>query len=466
MTTSVTDVLKEDEKTAADPFDMGAGRIDVGAAAKVTLTLDESTERMVELGADALTAVDLNLPSVNAPTMPGVVTTTRTVKNVTGQTQNVSVTASAGNDSKITVTPSQFAIRAGAAQTVTITLSSVAPYGKQQFGSIVLTPKKGAAMHLPVAFVHRQGSVGLAQECAPSEIAEDTISTCTVTATNLDPTEQTVTMGTTLTNNLKVSSVDGARQTGPRSVAMAPTTLAPSRPPVPHVAVGESPAGYLPLSLFGIRPTPIGDEQIVNYTIPAFQFAGEQHKGIGVDSNGYIVVGGGTAADNNCCELPTGPSTAPPNNVLAPFWTDLTGEGANGLYVASLTDGVRSWIVVEWQVSDWETHTQRAFQVWIGVNGVEDVSYAYAGTGPWAAPGTQPFLVGAENKLGEGDMSATLPVGGQDLRVTSSGGSAGGVASYTIKVLGESTGLGTVRSELTAPGVRGATVVTSNIRVS
>lgn len=466
MTTSITDVLKEDEKTPADPFDMGAGRIDVGAAAKVTLTLDESTERMVGLGGDALTAVDLNLPSVNAPTMPGVVTTTRTVTNVTGQTQNVSVTTSAGKDSKITVTPSQFAIRPGASQTVTITISSVAPYGQQQFGSIVFTPKKGAAMHLPVAFIHRQGSVALAQECDPSTIAKNATSTCTVTATNLGPTEQTVTMGTTLSSNLLVASVDGAIQTGPRSVAMAPTTLAPSKPPVPHVAQGESPAGYLPLALFGIPRTPIGDEQIANYNTPAFQFAGEQYKGIGVDSNGYIVVGGGTAADNSCCNLPTGPSAAPPNNVLAPFWTDLTGEGiADGLYVGSLTDGVHSWVVVEWQVRDWETHTQRAFQVWIGVNGVEDVSYTYAGTGEWAAPGTQPFLVGAENKLGEGDMSATLPVGGQDLRVTSSGGSVGGVASYTVTVLGNSPGLGTVRSELSAPGVRGTTVVTSNIRV-
>lgn len=467
MTTSITDVLKEDEKTPADPFDMGAGRIDVGAAAGVTLTLDETIERMIELGGDPLTAVDLNLPSVNAPTMPGVLTTTRTVKNVTGKTQNVFVTSSAGKDSKVTVTPSNFAIRPGATQTVTITVSSAAPYGEQQFASIVLSPKKGAAMHLPIAFIHRQGSVSLAQECTPSTIAKNTMSTCTVTATNLGPTEQTVSMSTTLTNNLLVSSVDGARQTGPRSVTAGPTTLAPSKPPVPHVApTNDAPAGYLPLAQFGIAPIPLGDEDLLNFTVPGFQFAGEQYKAIGVDSNGYIVVGGGTAADNNCCNLPTGPSAAPPNNVLAPFWTDLTGQGTKGLYIGTLTDGVSSWIVVEWQVRDWETSTARAFQAWIGYNGSEDITYSYAGSAPWAAPGTQPFLVGAENKLGEGDMTATLPTGGQSLRVTSSGGSAGGVARYTVTVLGNSPGLGTVRSELTAPAVRGTTVVSSNIRVN
>jgi hypothetical protein len=465
MTTSVTDVLKEDETTPADPFDMGAGRIDVGAAADVTLTLDETTERMADLGGDPLTAVDLNLPSLNAPIMPGTVTTTRTVTNVTGSTQNIVASATAGKGSTITVTPSHFTVRPGESKSVTITISSTAPDGEQQFGSIVFQPKKGAAMHLPVAFIHQQGSVSLSQECTPSTIAKKATSTCTITATNLAPTEQTVTMDTTLTNNLKVAGVQGAKQTGQRSVATAPATLAPSRPPVPAVAAGESPAGYLPLGAFGIAPTPVGDEDLVNFNVPAFTFAGEQYRTIGADSNGYIVVGGGTAADNNCCNLPGGPSAAAPNNVLAPFWTDLTGEGANGLYAGTLTDGVDSWVVVEWQVRDWETGVLRGFQVWIGTNGTEDITYTYAGTGPWSAPGTQPFLVGAENKLGEGAMSATLPAGGQDLRVTSSGGSAGGSASYIVTVLGNSPGLGSVRSQLTAPGVRGTTVVTSNVMV-
>ena len=42
MTTATTDLVKEDEETPADPFDMGAGRIDL-AAADPGLTLDEPT---------------------------------------------------------------------------------------------------------------------------------------------------------------------------------------------------------------------------------------------------------------------------------------------------------------------------------------------------------------------------------------------------------------------------------------
>ena len=64
--------------------------------------------------------------------------------------------------------------------------------------------------------------------------------------------------------------------------------------------------------------------------MPAFVYDGGTYTSIGVDSNGYVVVGGGDAEDNNCCQ-PVIPDTARPNNVLAPFWTDLDGTGAPGI---------------------------------------------------------------------------------------------------------------------------------------
>ena len=93
-----------------------------------------------------------------------------------------------------------------------------------------------------------------------------------------------------------------------------------------------------------------------------------------MDSNGYSIAGGGSSEDNNCCNLPTGPDPAPPNNMLAPFWTDLDGTGADGIYVAVLTDGVDTWIVIEHQVNVFGTTSNRHFQVWIGINGVQDIS--------------------------------------------------------------------------------------------
>ena len=464
MTSARTNVVKEDTVTPADPFDMGAGRIDVGAAAAATLTIDESADNFALLGATDVTGVHLNIPSIDAPTMPGTVTTTRTVKNVTNVLQKIDVTTATPADSSITVTPSKFNLAAGASLKLTITIASDSPLGSQRFGSIQLTPKGGgAALHLPVAFVHKQSLVSLTQSCTPTTVSIGASSTCTVTATNGSPAAVDVTLNTTMNSQLKVGGVTGATMTGPRSVK-ATATLAAAAPGVPAVAPGVTPAGYIPLDAFGITPIGVGDEQIINLSVPTFSFAGGTYTRIGVDSNGYSVVGGGTSADNNCCNLPGGPSPAKPNNVLAPFWTDLDGTGAPGILAANLTDGVNSWLVIEHRVNVFGTSSLRVFQTWIGLNGSEDISFTYNPSSLPANPG-QPFQVGAENSLGQGQF---LPVGTlptEDLRVASSPSTPAGSLTYTVKALGNQLGDGVVTTSMTAPTLPGTTVVTTGVKV-
>jgi hypothetical protein len=74
-----------------------------------------------------------------------------------------------------------------------------------------------------------------------------------------------------------------------------------STPPDVSIAPGSSPAGgYLPLRLFGIPPVGgVTDDSITNFNVPAFTYAGETYTRVGFSSNGYVVVGGGTAADNS-----------------------------------------------------------------------------------------------------------------------------------------------------------------------
>jgi Ca2+-binding RTX toxin-like protein len=185
--------------------------------------------------------------------------------------------------------------------------------------------------------------------------------------------------------------------------------------PAVHIAPGEL-FGYIPLDAFGIAPTPIGDEEFLNFDVPTFVFNGTSHSRIGVTSDGYIVVDGATAQDLDCCNPVVG-STASPNGVLAPFWTDLDGTGAPGVFAAELTDGVDTWIVVEWRLNVFGTTSLRTFQVWIGVDGSEDITYAYPPDNLPADPGL-PLVVGVENLDGtSGDSIAGLPTG--DLRVTS-----------------------------------------------
>ena len=70
--------------------------------------------------------------------------------------------------------------------------------------------------------------------------------------------------------------------------------------PTITIAPGASPGGYLPLSGFGVAPIAgMGDETLVNFNVPQFSWAGQTWNRIGVDSNGYIVVGGGDPALDN-----------------------------------------------------------------------------------------------------------------------------------------------------------------------
>lgn len=349
----------------------------------------------------------------------------------------------------------------GASRQVSITISSTAPEGEQQFAEVRFVTNRGTA-HLPVAFVPQQGSVSLAQSCSAPSVAVGGTATCTVTATNESFESQTVNATTSTTSRLRVVGATGA--TVSRGVASASATLGPAQLGKPSVGPGSSPGGgFIPLSAFGTAPTPIGDEQIINLNVPTFTYNGVPASRVGVDSNGYLIVGGSSsAADNNCCSLPPGPSAAPPNNVLAPFWTDLDGTGAAGIRANVLTDGVNNWLVVEWEVNVFGTTDTRSFQTWIGVGGPQDITYTYAA--PPTAPVGQPFLVGAENANGDGDMESVLPTG--DLAVTSSDPAPGDSLAYTVTVRGLSAGTASVRSEMTADGVSGVTVVSTALPVT
>ena len=466
MTTAHQEVVKEDLTTPADPFDYGAGRIDLHVAGDVGLTLDETPENMVSLGASPLTAIHLNLPSVNAPVMPGKVTTTRTVTNVTGRSQTYQVQVDSPAGSKITVSPNRFTVQPGKSAKLTITITSTANDGEQRFGEIRLVPQRSGlpTQHLPVAFVPQQGQVGLTSHCEPSTINWFGATTCTVTATNTSFSDTTVDLTTTTDVPLLVTSAKGAKVRNPLKVEAKGVQLAGATPPVPSLSTGTNPAGeWLPMELFA-SPIALGDETVVNFTTPPFVYGGQTYTSLGVVSNGYVVVGGGTAQDVEY-EPPGIPNVAPPNNVLAPFWTDLDGSTSPGIRAVTLTDGVNRWIVVEWEMNTWgNPGDPQRFQVWIGVNGVEDISFAYD-------PGDLPespwnHEVGAENSDGSaGDTLGFNVAPTEDLVVTTSDPAPGGSYSYTFTAYGILPGTYRATTSMTSDIVLGTTVVSSDVTI-
>jgi hypothetical protein len=405
-------------------------------------------------------AVTLNLPSIDAPVMPGRLVTTRTAVNTTGATRKFTVATTAPAGSSIKVSPTQFTLAPGASQVLTVTIESAATIGDQQFGQISITAGPNV-LHLPVAFIHTQGAVTLSQECAPTTIKQQQTSTCEITATNGTFGDETVDLRTRTSSNLPISSATGATVVDENHAQALGVALAGNQPGVPSVDPGSL-FGYIPLDAFGVAPIAIGDEDIINFSVPPFTYDGQSWNRIGIDSNGYAVVGGGTSEDNNCCNLPPGPSPARPNNILAPFWTDLDGTGTAGVFAATLTDGVNSWLVIEWRVNVFGTTDLRTFQTWIGIDGNQDITFAYQA--PQADPAGQPFLVGAENTIGQGDVEAVLP--SADLRVTSTDFTEGESYSYSVTVRGTAHKTGLVHTEMNATTVPGVTVVETPIVVT
>jgi hypothetical protein len=200
--------------------------------------------------------------------------------------------------------------------------------------------------------------------------------------------------------------------------------------PLIDVSPGPSPAGYVPLSLFGVAPETFGDDEIQDFSVPVFNYAGESWSDIGVSSNGIVVVGGTVSLADDDFTNQAFPLLSSPNNVLAPFWADLNPAVAGGIRIAVLTDGVSDWIVVDWNGIPLfgDAAALNSFEVWIGVAtnpDPEDISFVYDVI---SSPGG--LTVGAEDKTGTvGDMyffdppgfpttTAPPPTQGLELQVT------------------------------------------------
>jgi subtilisin family serine protease len=461
MTSAKLTVVKEDEHTPAGPFEVGSGRISLDLAANPGLTFDETADRMRHLTDDDKLGPQLNVPSIYAPSMPGRIDVTRTARNVSGRqlTYEASVTAPGG--AQISVWPRTFTVAPGGTVRFTVVIRTSKTSGRQ-VGQVRLVPQHSGdlpTVHLPVAFVPRPADVTLTNVCGDKQIRVGATTRCTVTATNATYEDTTVDLASVTNRNLALVGANG------QPVTHNQVKLAGIKPGNPSIAPGTA-LGYRSLRDLGIKPTPIKDEELINYDVPAFMYGGQRYTRIGVDSNGYVVVGGGdVATDNNCC-LPAIPDKAKPNNVLAPFWTDLDGDGAPGVLVAKVTEGNRVWTAVQWQVNVFGTKSERHFQLWIGSGDEQTIAFAYDPKALPAKPGDLKFVVGAENVIGS--AGATLPANTlptQDLKVTSTTGAPGGRFSYEFTVRGARAGGGTITTTMRTPTMPGVSELVTPVRV-
>jgi subtilisin family serine protease len=444
MTTAFQNVFKEDGVTPATPFDTGSGRVDLSHAYRPGVTFSATADDFVNLQNNLSLA---NLPSLYVPTMLGKVSVTRTMQSETAAPKVWLVAVDAPADVHVSVPRVLFV--PGRSQTdlpITVDARTV-PLNGVRHASLHLTTLGGDFQAtFPITIVRREGVVTVEKACTETSIPWLGTTDCTIAMTNTSfDGAANVSMTDVLPLNLRLVSANGpaGTTTGPFGRLLSFTgTLAAAQPPDVSIGAGTSPGGgYLPLSLFGIAPIAgVGDDTITNFTVPAFSYGGETYTRIGVGSNGYLVVGGGTGADVSVNNQ-SFPDPTRPNNVLAPFWTDLNPGAAGAIRIGTLTDGVNTWLVVDWAaVKEFSTAKTASFEVWIGVNGAEDITFAY---GTIQGNGDLGFLtVGAENRFGNRGANyyvngtGALPDGTTQLRVSTSPPVPGETKTITFKVRG------------------------------
>jgi uncharacterized repeat protein (TIGR01451 family) len=463
-------LVKEDGVTPFTPFDAGSGRIDLRKAWDPGLTISDSGANYLAHQNDLWNA---NYPSLYVPVMPGLITVQRTVQEVSGYNDTwrfqVQYPSGQPSDFKVIV-PKSFFIKANKTYTFNITVDARdVPLGQVRHATVLITNPSGCVVRFPVTIVRQQPVVTMEKVCDPATFPKGSTTNCTITITNTSTNDANVSFVDKMPKQLDIvsGSVVGATKSG--NTLTFNGTLAGAAPPDVSLAPGSTPAGgYLPLSLFGVGPIAgMGDDTIVNFGTPPFTYGGETYTTLGVSSNGYLVVGGGSGPDNSLNNQ-NFPNPTRPNNVIAAFWTDLNPAVAGAVRIATLTDGLDTWIVVDWDaVREFSTATNtHSFEIWIGVNGDtnpgEDVSIAY---GPNTGTGDLGFAsVGVENRFGNRGNNTyfngvgTLPTNGTELRVSSTPPVPGGAHVITFQAKGVKVGQWVNYAELTGDLWQGTSI--------
>ncbi len=435
-------VVKEDGTTPADPFDYGSGRIDLRRAGSPGLTFVSPTRADFEGHQDDLWNV--NYPSLYIPIHPGKTEVERTLRSERKHPALWVAWVSSPEDLDVDVEPRLFLIKPGQNKTIEIEVdSSDVPLGEVRHATLHLADFHDR-LDFPITIVKRQGPVTLTKTCDPAELPKGAITDCVITMTNTSFEDAAVRLRDRIPQELEVQTVSGA--TGKRVLSFE-GNLAAAEPPNVNADVLPfvSPAGYLPLSLFGVGAIAASDESLTNFVIPAFLYASESYDTIGVVSNGYVVVGGGDGNDIDF-ENTNFPDALRPNNVLAPCWTDMDPSAGGAIRIAVLTDGVSDWTVVEWdQVRNFSQLSTNTCQVWIGAEANDigqDITFTYGAI----SNGDGGFMtVGAENRFGNrgeavffnGTGSAPAPsTTGYEVIVLSEPGAPGETHTVTFTAKG------------------------------
>lgn len=377
-TSKFAGILDDNATTQATPFGIGAGRMDLDAAAKAILTFDK--------------------PSIASDSCVGPCTFTRTVYNKSANKTTWNLSGSADSVG-ISVSPATLELEAGASATFTVTVDSTfAEYGEWIFGNVMIRSAEGLQdAHLPLAVLAKESSdasliTTLSTKASLS--ASDAIPLSAVINNSAFDSAVTITAqapkGTKLTSKDDVKvSLAGATQNGLQINEELGNITWVGSLNLPKMSATKGSAAFPSIVAMGVKPIVCGsgcDEQAFTFTVPAFKYNGVSYSSITMSDNGLAIVGGGSASGTFANKmLPDGSN---PNNILAPFWSDFdlsdktAGDtGGGDLAVGVFTDNTGAkWLALEWnkgQLYDDASNTAYTFSIWIRTGDTEEVIFNY-----------------------------------------------------------------------------------------
>jgi minor extracellular serine protease Vpr len=390
-------VFKPDNVTQADPFNMGAGRVDLDRARQAGLTFDKPSFAEGECLLNCSWA--------------------RTLQNVAGVTTTWTATVMSAEGLSLEVSPATITLgpNRSSAFVVNADVTILEP-DAWYFGAVVWSETSGnypdAYMPLAVSPAASSSLASLTKEVDQQEASPGDTLDYTITLTNNFPNQVTYTLHDPIPENASYitgTATGGLTYDADQDALVAEVTLEGLSL---DIVQEDSPFGFFPLAS-GVGGTSLCgffsgcDESLINLTLDTpFEYLGQTYTTIALVSNGYLIPGGGDLGSITFLNQML-PDTTAPNNVIAPFWTDLDLDGAAAddpgggtWYFSVLTDGVNEYLVIEWEDAEqWgDPTTTYTFQAWIQL-GSSNIWFVYAELP--ADLSTYGATVGAENASGE-----------------------------------------------------------------
>jgi hypothetical protein len=187
-TANPTAVLKEDGSTASNPFDRGAGRINVAAAAQAGLVFNDTGANMqAQNPAAGGRPETINLASMQNGTCLGTCSFTRTARSVRSGPTTYTVAVNGLPSGAGTVSPASFTIAPNETQQITLNINANAlPFLSYAFGEVVLTPNAGGVpvQRLPVAVRRTIPDIALSTTRIQARVLTGQTGTQTLTISN------------------------------------------------------------------------------------------------------------------------------------------------------------------------------------------------------------------------------------------------------------------------------------------